>query len=137
MVQEQDMTGDEIVARARVCVGVRFRPQGRDPMLGLDCIGVAASATGMNQVRSDYALRGARLAEIEHELCDLGLQPVPAEQAAPGDILVLDAGPAQLHVAIFTGSGFVHADAGLRTVVERPCPVPWPILGVWRSAGED
>ena len=70
--------GKDIAARARSLVGVRFRPQGRDPGIGLDCVGLAAVSADVpvERVRRDYALRGQRLAEIEHELCDLGLQPV-------------------------------------------------------------
>jgi hypothetical protein len=30
---------------------------------------------------------------------------------------------------------FVHADARLRLVVERPLPLPWPIVSAWRMAG--
>lgn len=128
------LAGEALAARARALVGVRFRPQGRDPKSGLDCVGTAAAAAGVppEKVRSDYALRGGRLAEIEHELCDLGCRPVREDQLQAGDLLVLEAGPAQLHVGIFTGSGLVHADAGLRMVVERPLPFPWPLLGAWR-----
>ena len=38
------LRGHRIARRARSLVGVRFRPQGRDPMLGLDCVGAAAAA---------------------------------------------------------------------------------------------
>ena len=129
--------GKGIAARARSLVGVRFRPQGRDPELGLDCVGLAAVAADLpvNRVRRDYALRGQRLAEIEHELSDLGLQPVCGREAEAGDVLVFGAGPAQLQMGILTEPGFVHADAGLRMVVERPLPLPWPVLGLWRVAG--
>ena len=115
----------------------RFRPQGRDPRIGLDCVGTAAAAAGIaaTRIRGDYALHGASLAEIEHGLCDLGCQPVPGDAAEPGDVIVCRAGPEQLHLLVATESGFVHADAGLRRVVERPGPVPWPVLGVWRLAG--
>lgn len=132
------MNGEEIAARARSYVGVRFRPQGRDPTTGLDCVGTAAAAAGVptERVRSDYAMRGESLAAIEHELCDLGCQPMAGSAPAPGDIVVCEAGPQQFHLLIFTGAGFVHADAGLRMVVERPCPIPWPVLGVWRAVGE-
>ena len=128
--------GERIAARARALVGVRFRPQGRDPNTGLDCVGAAAAAAGVprERVRADYPMRGQRLAEIEHELCDLGLWPVMEAAARPGDVLVLEAGPAKLHVAVVTDGGFVHADAGLRKVVERPGPPPWPVAGVWRMA---
>jgi hypothetical protein len=128
--------GKDIAARARSLVGVRFRPQGRDPELGLDCVGLAALSADVpaERVRRGYALRGQRLAEIEHELCDLGLQPVAGGEMAAGDVLVFEAGPAQLHMGILTEHGFVHADAGLRVVVERPLPLPWPLLGLWRLA---
>ncbi|HEX8214279.1 MAG TPA: peptidoglycan endopeptidase [Allosphingosinicella sp.] len=129
--------GKEIAARARRLVGARFRPQGRDPELGLDCVGLVALATDVpiEQVRRDYTLRGQRLAEIEHDLCNLGLQPVAHNQMGAGDVLLFDAGPAQLHLGILTEQGFVHADAGLKMVVERPLPLPWPLLGLWRMAG--
>lgn len=130
--------GDGIASRARDLVGSRFRPQGRDPQLGLDCVGTAAAAAGVaaGRVRSDYPLRGPELAEVEHALCDLGCIPVPGGAAEPGDVIVCRSGPGQIHIAIATEAGFVHADARLRLVVERPGPVPWPVLGVWRLAGE-
>ena len=34
------------------------------------------------------------------------------------------------------GGGIIHADAMLRRVVERPGPVPWPVLGRWRQGRE-
>lgn len=130
--------GDDIATRARALVGSRFRPQGRDPRLGLDCVGTAAAAAGVasERVRRDYRLRGPGLSEVEHELCDLGCVPVAGGAAEPGDVIVCRAGPGQIHIAVATQAGFVHADAGLRLVVERPGPVPWPVLGVWRLAGE-
>ena len=130
--------GERVAARARALVGVRFRPQGRDPATGLDCVGTAALAAGMDpaRVRRDYALRGQRLAQIEHDLCELGCQPVAAGEGEPGDVAVCDAGPAQFHLIVLTGDSFVHADAGLRRVVERPLPVPWPVAGLWRLVEE-
>ena len=128
--------GDRIVARARALIGTPFRPQGRDPVLGLDCVGTAAAAAGLpaGRVRRDYAMRGQRLAEIEHELCDFGWQPVPWLEVRPGDLIVCEPGPAQFHIIIATPTGFVHADAALRRVVERPLPLPWRPIGVWRAA---
>ena len=49
-----------------------------------------------------------------------------------GDLLMMRTGPGQLHLGIWTGAGLVHADAGLRRVVERPGAPPWPVLGCWR-----
>lgn len=121
---------DDVVARARALIGTRFRPQGRDGM-GLDCIGLAAAALGLDEVGRDYALRSGNLAALEAGLAEAGLRPV-GEKAA-GDVIVLRSGPGQLHLGVWTGDGLVHADAGLRRVVERPGPPPWPILSIWRS----
>ena len=131
--------GEEIARRARSLVGIRFRAQGRDPAYGLDCIGTAAAAAGVpaEKVRRDYELRGQRRTEIEEGLCDLGFQPVRGGEAEAGDILVCSAGPAQLHLVVRTEGGFVHADARLRMVVERPLPLPWPADSIWRRAGGD
>lgn len=128
--------GEIIAARARACVGVRFRPQGRDPSLGLDCIGLAAIATGLVVVRSDYAIRGDHLDRVEFGLLAYGFEQVGGEELETGDILVFAAGPQQVHVAVLTDTGIVHADAGLRRVVERPLPLPWPVLSIWRLSAE-
>ena len=113
---------DEIVARARGLIGTRFRPQGRTAAEGLDCIGLVALAIDARNVPRDYALRGNASSRLVEGVKAAGL--VAADSLAPG--------PAQLHLGIFTGTGLVHGDAGLRRVVERPQPLPWPVLGIWR-----
>ncbi len=122
--------GEAIVARARSLVGVRFRPQGRSAATGLDCVGLVAASVGAARVPSDYALRGGSPARVAEGLARAGLSP--AGEARAGDVMVMAAGPAQLHLGIFTGAGLVHADAGLRRIVERPWPAPWPVLCIWR-----
>ena len=133
------MKGAEIAARACALVGTRFRPQGRNPRDGLDCVGTAALAAGIraDEVPRDYALRGQNLAEIEQRLSRLGCRPVPGNALRLGDVVVCQAGPAQYHMVVITPSGFVHADAGLRRVVQRPYPIPWTLAGAWRVAEED
>lgn len=131
------------VAAARRAIGVRFRLHGRDPAYGLDCVGLAALAIGaggeQKTIPTGYALRSgdseavaamieaAGLIRADH--CRLGPQP--------GDLLLCRAGPGQLHLVIDSGApggGFIHADAQLRRVVERPGPPPWPVIGRWRLA---
>jgi hypothetical protein len=128
--------GDEVAAAARALVGVRFRMQGRDPALGLDCVGVAVAALGAAgvsvAVRGDYPLRSARW--------DRDDEPggvVRCAGDAPGDVLLLRIDVTQLHVAVRTDAGIVHADAGLRRVVERPGALGWPIVAAWRVAGSE
>jgi len=122
---------DLVVARARALTGVRFRPQGRSAETGLDCVGLVAAALGAGGVPADYALRGGSAAKLGDGLRAAGLRPAGIARA--GDVLVLAAGPAQLHLGIFTGAGLIHADAGLRRIVERPGEAPWPVLGIWRA----
>jgi cell wall-associated NlpC family hydrolase len=124
------MTGQEIAARARALVGVRFRPQGRSAREGVDCIGLAALALGVEGARRNYALHGGNLELLESGFVEAGLQRTDVSR--PGDVLVMRAGPAQLHVGIATATGIVHADAGLRRVVERPGSPEWPVLSIWR-----
>jgi hypothetical protein len=123
-------TADEVIARARALIGTRFRPQGRNAGEGLDCIGVVAAAIGVRNAPRDYAMRGGSTGRLAMELGAAGLHPV--ESMEPGDVLLLEPGPTQLHLGLFTGTSLIHGDAGLKRVVERPLPLPWPLLGIWR-----
>ena len=125
----------DVVAAARAAIGARFRLHGRDPASGLDCVGLVALAYGAERVPSGYALRGGAPAAVVAQIAACGLAPV--EDVAAGDLLLCASGPGQLHLAIDSGGGVIHADAMLRRVVERPGPVPWPVIGRWRLKGED
>ncbi|MEA3039035.1 MAG: hypothetical protein QOE79_1548 [Sphingomonadales bacterium] len=130
--------GERIAARARGLVGLRFRPQGREAEYGLDCVGTAAKAMDVtpDRVPRDYPLRGEHLDRIERGLAALGCARV-IEGAATGDVIVCRSGAAQFHLLVCTGDAFVHADALLRRIVERPMPAPWPVAGVWRLQEEE
>lgn len=126
------MRRNELIAeRARALVGTRFRPHGRGGGEGVDCVGLVGTALGRGDVRRDYTLRGGDMPALEAELAAAGLRAV--EDCQAGDVIVMRSGPGQLHLGIWTGAGLVHADAGLRRVVERPGDVPWPVVGVWRA----
>jgi hypothetical protein len=122
------------LAAAREAVGTRFRLHGRAVADGLDCLGLAVLAIRAEgwsgPVPSGYAMRSGDAAKVGAALRAAGL--IEAEPRRAGDLLLLEAGPGQLHFAIDTGSGMVHADAMLRRVVERPGPPPWPVIGRWR-----
>ena len=124
------MTRVEVAARA--LVGVRFRLHGRDATHGLDCVGLVALAAGL-EAPTGYGWRSGDEGRVAAML-----DAVFARGAdAPGAILLLRAGPGQLHLAIRVSDGIVHADAIARRVVERPGPVPWPVLGCWRLGEDD
>ena len=124
------MAPAEVVAAARRCVGARFRLHGRRLETGLDCVGVAAVAFGAERVPAGYALRGGRAEEVAAMIDAAGLIRAEGVPGA-GALMLLLAGPFQLHLAIRTERGFVHADAALRRVTEVPGPPPWPLLAHW------
>lgn len=132
------MTRDEIVARARALIGVRFRPQGREPEAGMDCIGVAMMATGVpkERVRRNYSLHSSDPEEVNGELDRCGFVRIAPAAARAGDIVLVRPAPTALHVVILTETGYLHADMRLRKVVEAPGPVPWPVLSAWRHPDE-
>lgn len=133
------MTGDRLAQAAQSLVGAPFRLHGRDPALGLDCVGLVHAAFAAAGLPVDaprtYALRNTRIDDALAFAGRAGL--VDAEgPVAPGDILLVRPGPAQFHllVAVHTAR-FVHAHAGLRRVVATPGPLPWPISRHWRFEG--
>lgn len=132
--------GSEIAQRALDVVGVRFKTGGRCIKTGLDCVGVVAAALASPRctfhIQSDYALRGdyqTRVLDFFSRDCFSAIADSKTQQ---GDILLCQTAPRQLHFAIFTRNGFVHAHAGLRRVVLTPLPLPWPVIGHWRYTGD-
>jgi cell wall-associated NlpC family hydrolase len=123
----------EIVKRARALVGVTFRPQGRDPRIGLDCIGVVLWAFGIapEMVRRDYRMRGSHRAEIEIAI-RRWFRPMEPHQLGPADVALFNIRQTQSHLAICCGGTLIHADASLRKVVEIPAPARWPLTAAFR-----
>jgi hypothetical protein len=123
----------DYAARARALVGTRFRAQGRDEG-GLDCVGVVLATFDIPTActRHDYQLRGDYLPKLRAAL-DAHFRRIPRGQARDGDVMLLQAGERQFHVAVRTEQGFVHAHASIRRVVETPGEPSWPILGVYRK----
>lgn len=129
------MSGAAIAAAARALVGVPFRLQGRDPVLGLDCVGLvgaAMQAAGYAPMMpGDYGLRFGDDRRADDWARAAGLRPVAT--GAAGDMMLVRPGALHRHLLILVPGGFVHAHAGLRRVVETPGAPPWPILRIWRA----
>ena len=119
--------------RALALVGVPFRPQGRDVGQGLDCVGLclATYRLPMTIVRRNYRLRGHYRTEINLVLRRY-FRAVRRREKRPGDLLLMAVAGDQLHLAVLTVAGFVHADAKLRRVVETPGEPEWPVAGIFR-----
>lgn len=124
------------VAAARAAIGTRFRPQGRVPGLGLDCIGVALLAMAGARLPLPelpaYALGGDHGALLDATCRLIGLRPRRGglRRARPGDLIIFQLGAGNRHVAVFSNVGIIHAHAGLAQVVEGPLPTDWTVLAV-------
>lgn len=116
--------------RARGAIGARFQLHGRSVAHGLDCVGLAGLAYGVEPPRG-YALRSDDRAGVVAAVAAAGL--VPAVGRRPGDLVLFRAGAGQLHLGIESEDGVIHADAALRRVVERPGAAPWIELMRWRE----
>lgn len=130
-----------IADRALREVGTPFRLHGRQSKIALDCVGLVAVAVGPyitgQSVPTGYRFRG--------HYTDLATEffgPLPFKNVelsvsfAPGDILLAEPCVGQLHFAVYSHKGWVHAHAGLKRVI---C-APWwseirPLL-CWRLIGD-
>jgi len=122
---------DDSVARARALLGCRYRVQGRDPRFGLDCVGVVCTVFGIpaRDIPTGYRLRANDLSTVTGAL---GRHFREIEVSDPGDVILMAPTHDQLHLAVLTDRGLVHADAGLRRVVETPGAPAWPVVGRYR-----
>ena len=96
--------------RARAFVGARFRPQGRNPGLGLDCVGLVLCAFDLpgELARRDYRMRGPHRRELMRALAG-PFRRIARTRLRAGDILLLQVRSDQLHLAIVTSTGVIPA----------------------------
>lgn len=103
-------------------VGVRFRTQGRDPTLGVDCVGLVwaayAAAGCLLTAPCNYPLRGWSRGRVVAALAAAGFRRV--DDARDGDVVLLGLPAGQFHLGLIGCGRMVHAHAGLRRVVETP-----------------
>jgi cell wall-associated NlpC family hydrolase len=130
------MTPNRLAREAELLVGTPFRLHGRDPATGLDCIGLFAAAMARAErpvaVPTGYTLRLGRLDPWLPDPASCGLRAARG-RFAPGDVVLLQPGPGQIHLAIADRKlGWVHAHAGLRKVVRDIALPDGPIIHHWR-----
>lgn len=130
------MTPLRLAREAERLIGRPFRLHGRDPRTGLDCVGLLAAAMKRGgqpiTVSTGYPLRFSDLSRWLPDPASCGLCDA-AGPFLPGDIVLIQPGPAQAHLAIADRAlGWVHAHAGLRRVV-RDSEIPLGVvLHHWR-----
>ena len=128
---------NDIVEAARACLGARFRPQGRNPAYGLDCVGLAAFVLRSVGIESDppadYRLRDGDDGRLADALDALPLRRVAPNEALAGDLLLTMPVRGQRHLVVLSDIGFIHAHLGLGRVVETPGWPDDPVVGAWRA----
>ena len=129
-----------IAACAYALLDVPFRLHGRTVESGLDCVGVVAhclSETGYDlEPPTNYRVRGDFEERISAFFEAGKFEAVEDSLLVSGDILLLRPGPRQIHLAVVTPKGAVHAHMGLGRVVLTPLPLSWPLIGQWRFHGD-
>jgi hypothetical protein len=121
-------------------IGIPFLLHGRSADAGLDCVGLAGlclSTAGEDAaVPTDYRLRGQHSARVCAYFDDRQFSRVSDGSVVAGDILLLEPGVRQIHLAVMTPKGAVHAHLGLGRVVATPLPLPWRTIAQWRLIGD-
>lgn len=123
-----------LATAAASLLGVRFRLHGRDPLTGLDCVGLVAEAmrrSGIEPVVPEgYRLRNLSVNGLLPFVEGNRLKPVGQPDEA--DVLLTMVSPVQPHLLICAPGGFIHAHAGIGRVTFLPGSLPWQVAGSWR-----
>jgi NlpC/P60 family putative phage cell wall peptidase len=133
---------DQAIAAARATVGTPFHHQGRQPGLGMDCIGVIVEAGKVFGVREPEVPRYSRQPNWEEFIGSIeraGLREINPEDVRQGDVLVFKVGRNQPHVALLAADDrIIHAHMGIKRVVEAGLSKAWRsrIVKVYRFPGE-
>lgn len=128
--------GATLAKAASHFIGCPFRLHGRDPELGLDCVGLVAAAIaaagGRPEGPSGYTLRNLAIDHWLHFAATSGLTPALGPIRA-GEVLLIALPPCQHHLVIAeNAASVIHAHAGLRQVVRQPLEPQWRIIARWR-----
>lgn len=132
------MTGLALACAAEALVGTPFRLHGRDPVIGLDCVGLLSAALAAigrpAAFPNGYALRNTSVDRFLPDPAAIGFI-IASGQIEPGDVLLVQSGPALFHLLVAARhAGFVHAHAGLRRVVHSAGPGSGKPCRHWRLA---
>jgi len=132
-------TAGDIIACARLFIGVRFAHQGRTPE-GLDCLGLLILTAqslclrikDMDVAALDIPHYGTRPdAQALKEKLDAHLEPVSCGNLREGDIVLLKIAGVPQHLALITDYpmrgelGMIHAYAPARQVIEHRYDTHW------------
>ncbi len=123
-----DTFAQDFVAAARLCLGARFRLQGRQLETGLDCIGLiiwSAQRCGLTVPDAQDYLLSDNPARLDAGLLAAPILPIDPATIAAGNIVRLLSNGQPLHLAICGAETLIHADIKCRKVVEQRLTQAW------------
>ena len=119
--------------RARRLIGVPYRPYGRDPRTGLDCLGLALACFDVGEDRRNGG--DGRFVDERAMARSLSQHFIEVSEPQTGDLVVMRRGR-RWHFAISDAETLIHADARARRVIRRRGDPPWPVVSRWRMKGK-
>nr|WP_137676883.1 NlpC/P60 family protein [Parerythrobacter lutipelagi] len=116
--------------------GTPFQLHGRNPVFGLDCVGLVVASLDHCAIKTPavppYALRNSDFRFVDRLAREVGFVAVDAA-IQRGDLVLVAPGPAQRHLLVASATDkFIHAHAGLRRVVRHTGQLAWPVVTHWR-----
>lgn len=139
---------DQLIAEARRYMGVKWHHQGRNPKVGMDCVGYMRIVGGRFiqwpcQDRVTYP-KMPRKGQLRQALIDHGMVPVPMEEADDGDLwsMWFDFVGYEQHLAMLARDEngrrtIIHTYAHVGRVCEHGIDDSWVdrTMGAWRFPG--
>lgn len=130
----------EFISRARSCMGVRFKHQGRNPRFGLDCAGLplwTIKSMGRDVVDIHGYGREPHKNGLEKAITENLGNPISVESIRAGDVVLIRFLGAPRHVAIITShpdGGFclLHVHDRIKVVSEHRLESRTRIAKAWR-----
>lgn len=143
------VTRDEWIAELRTYIGTRFQHQGRRKGVGVDCIGLVASAARDLEIDAGKAASFVAYGRAPHDSLFDKLAPEYLEerpynrlqaldkQAKPGDVIFfwIDKSGLPRHVGVYTGKNAEGFDMMIHAYAKQPrAVVEMPIFnGYWQN----
>jgi hypothetical protein len=108
--------------RAFRLVGTPFRPQGRDPATGLDCLGLVICAFQLPRIElPTYRMTDGCWPSVEREVVRW-FEPAERTDSRNNGLAIFRL-PRSFHFGVTSGAYLVHADMALGRVALRRLPI--------------
>jgi len=132
------MKAQDIIDSARECIGTPFSHQGRQPGVGMDCIGlIRYPAVKFGITTDDYPYGRQPDPKFMKDILDKYL--IKVKDLKPADVLWIQFQGDPMHLAIYTEKNtIIHAMAnGPGKVTEHGFRPPWPkrVVQIYRYPG--